>query len=142
MSDTDAADFAPFIPGEVVPIYTGKTLCPEPPSWFQSDGCTHIFDLGDFSFCHQHDWAYWLGGTEADFKAANVALRQAIIRSGYGWNPLRVARKFARGWAVYFGLETAVRCMSKRRFRWDESRTRHRLTAEQLHRLWITERLP
>lgn len=53
---------------------------------FTQDGCTLFFDsflwLDFTQACLEHDIKYWLGGTEQDRLAADLALREQVIAAG------------------------------------------------------------
>lgn len=59
---------------------------PMPPRTFVYDGCSLWFDSllwHDLrATCLEHDIAYWMGGTPAERKAADVALREEIAHTG------------------------------------------------------------
>ena len=59
---------------------------PVPPNSFTQDGCTlfpNVLPGHDFrDACLTHDFIYWLGGTESQRHAADVALKDAISHTG------------------------------------------------------------
>ncbi len=70
-----------------------------PAERFASDGCTFFpdkWDVTDFlAACVEHDYAYWLGGTEEERLAADIRLRERIEALGYtflAWVMFRVVR--------------------------------------------------
>ena len=56
---------------------------PQPPKPFKSDGCSLFPDGNWGGCCVEHDRAYWQGGTAAERKAADQALRECVKQKGY-----------------------------------------------------------
>lgn len=55
----------------------------KPPGTFTSDGCTFFPDVWDGAdlrpICVEHDYAYWIGGTEEERLAADINMHNRII---------------------------------------------------------------
>jgi hypothetical protein len=57
----------------------------EPVYAFKSDGCSVAPDFNFTQCCLEHDKAYWRGGTCAERRAADQALKRCITENGHGF---------------------------------------------------------
>jgi hypothetical protein len=64
-----------------------SSICAEEIKPFKSDGCSlfpdgHLLDTDAWcECCVQHDIAYWQGGSEAQKEAADLALKNCVLRN-------------------------------------------------------------
>ena len=82
---------------------------PNPPTWDKSmsDGCSGVLDwlpmVGDMTdCCEEHDRAYYYGGGEAEFQAANDRFRRCNASLGKCWlcHKAAILVSRVRGWGV------------------------------------------
>jgi hypothetical protein len=81
---------------------------PLPPKHFQSDGCSCWFDGDWVDCCVNHDLVYWMGGTRAERKVADIALRRCVSAKGQPFI----------AWTMYMGVRMGGVWWLPTSFRW------------------------
>jgi hypothetical protein len=81
---------------------------PLPPKHFQSDGCSCWFDGDWVDCCVNHDLVYWMGGTRAERKVADIELRRCVSAEGHPFI----------AWTMYLGVRMGGVWWLPTSFRW------------------------